>query len=92
MRIEKTNTYMEPVTFVDGHGFRTIVSLSTGGHALISEVHRLVNDRMPLDETMVFLCDPEGNVKDWSEIYCASSTSEALGGVDQWSLNLAASY
>ena len=92
MRIEKTNTYMEPVTFDDGHGFRTIVALSSGGHALISEVHRVVNGRMSLDETMVFLCDKEGNVTDWSEVFCASSTSEAMGCSDQWSLNLTSSY
>lgn len=84
MKITKTHTYMEPIEFDDGHGFRTIVELEAGNFALISEVHRKQFGLRSLDETLVFRCDADGTVTDWGEVFGASSTQEAIACVDAW--------
>jgi len=75
---------MAPETFPDGMGFKTIVKLADGRHALISEIHR--NTPYRLDETMVFICDSGGNVTDWGEIYGIreGTTADAISDVSRW--------
>jgi hypothetical protein len=72
---------MTPETFPDGVGFKTIVKLADGRHALISEIHR-----NRLDETMVFICDSGGKVTDWGEIYGIpeGTTADAISDVSRW--------
>ncbi len=75
---------MTPETFPDGVGFKTVVQLADGRHALISEIHR--NTPYRLDETMVFICDSGGKVTDWGEIYGIpeGTTADAISDVSRW--------
>lgn len=85
MQIAETLSFMTPVEFGDGIGFTTIVRLTTGRHALISEVRR-GEGVMRVDETMVFACDEVGNVSDWSELHCVryGTTADAIADVRMW--------
>ncbi len=84
-RIDRTISYMTPETFPDGVGCKTVVQLADGRHALISEIHRGTGYTR-LDETMVFLCDSDGKVTDWSEIYSVpeGTTADAISDVSRW--------
>ena len=84
-KIAKTISYMTPEEFGDGVGFKTIVQLADGRHALISEIHRGAGYTR-LDETMVFVCDSGGKVTDWGEIYGVpkGTTADAISDVSRW--------
>ena len=69
----KLLTWMAPVTFEDGHGFRTIVSPQDGYYVLISEVHR-----RGMDEALCFPCDSEGEPTRLIEITSGWDTPNAL--------------
>ena len=69
----KILTWMTPVTFPDGHGFRTIVSPQDGYYVLISEMHR-----RGTDETLCFPCDSNGEPIRLIEIASGWDTPNAL--------------
>ena len=69
----KILTWMVPVTFEDGHGFRTIVSPQDGYYVLISEIHRT-----RYDETLCFPCDRDGDCSSLAEIASGWDTAGAL--------------
>lgn len=81
--IRKTLVFMEPVEYHDGHGFRTVVESHQGAHFLISEVHRKLKP-MDLNETLIFSCDPAGNITGWTERYGADSTMDAIAEAHIW--------
>jgi len=68
----------QPSTFTDGTGRTAVVRNSGGEHFLISEVHRQLSPSTRVDETLVFPCDPEGNVTDWSEVFSGNSVESVL--------------
>jgi hypothetical protein len=68
----------QPSTFTDGTGRTAVVRNSSGEHFLVSEVHRTPAWGHRIDETLVFPCDPEGNVTDWSEVFSGSSVESVL--------------
>jgi hypothetical protein len=70
-------TYMVPVDYVDGKGFRTHVSPEPGCWLLISEVDR-VTPTSRIDETLVFPADETGEITSLSEMFSADSTPDAL--------------
>ncbi len=73
-------TWMTPVTFEDGHGFRTIVSPQDGYYVLISELHRA-----RYDETLCFPCDSGGEPIRLTEIASGWDTPDALANLkDCW--------
>jgi hypothetical protein len=77
-------SYMVPVDFGDGKGFRTHVSPEPGCWLLISEINR--SDGR-IDETLVFLADEEGGVTNLAEMFRAASTHDALQRIkDDWSV------
>lgn len=64
--------------FSDGTGRNAVVRNGSGQHFLVSEVHRQLSPTTRVDETLVFPCDPEGNVTEWSEVFCGHSIEDAL--------------
>ena len=77
-------SYMVPVDFGDGKGFRTHVSPEPGCWLLISEVNRCDGR---IDETLVFPADEEGGVSHLAEMFRAASTHDALQWVkDCWNV------
>jgi len=68
----------QPSNFTDGTGRTAVVRNSSGQHFLISEVHRSPMPGYRIDETMVFRSDAEGNVTEWSEVFCGHSIEDAL--------------
>ena len=64
--------------FDDGTGRTAVVRNSSGQHFLISEVHRTPMPGYRIDETMVFRCDPNGDVTDWGEVFVGSSIEAVL--------------
>ena len=68
----------QSITFNDGVGRNAIVRNGSGQHFLISEVHRTPMPGYRIDETMVFRSDAEGNVTEWSEVFCGHSIEDAL--------------
>ena len=68
----------QSITFHDGVGRNAIVRNASGQHFLISEVHRQFTPARRVDETMVFPCDAEGNVTQWSEVFVGDSIEDAL--------------
>ena len=68
----------QPSTFNDGVGRTAVVRNGSGQHFLISEVHRTPMPGYRIDETMVFRSDAEGNVTEWSEVFCGHSIEDAL--------------
>lgn len=68
----------QPNNFTDGVGRTAVVRNSSGQHFLISEVHRTPMPGYRIDETMVFRCDPNGDVTDWGEVFCGHSIEDAL--------------
>ena len=68
----------QSITFHDGVGRNAIVRNSSGQHFLISEVHRTPMPGYRIDETMVFRCDPNGDVTDWGEVFVGDSIEDAL--------------
>ena len=68
----------QPSNFTDGTGRTAVVRNSSGQHFLISEVHRTPMPGYRIDETMVFRSDAEGNVTEWSEVFCGHSIEDAL--------------
>ena len=77
-------TYMVPVNFDDGKGFRSHVSPEPGCWLVISEVHR-VSKYSTIDETLVFLADETGGITSLNEMFSAGSTPDALQRIkDGW--------
>lgn len=77
-------SYMVPVDFGDGAGFRTHVSPEPGCWLVISEINR--SDGR-IDETLVFPADEEGSVTVLAEMFRAASTQDALQWVkDCWNV------
>jgi hypothetical protein len=77
-------TYMVPVDFDDGKGFRSHVSPEPGCWLVISEVHR-VSKYSTIDETLVFPADEEGGVSCYTEMFSAEDTPDALQRIkDGW--------
>ena len=68
----------QPSNFTDGTGRTAVVRNSNGQHFLISEVHRNPMPGYRIDETMVFRCDPNGDVTDWGEVFVGSSIEAVL--------------
>ena len=68
----------QPSNFTDGTGRTAVVRNGSGQHFLISEVHRTPMPGYRIDETMVFRSDAEGNVTEWSEVFCGHSIEDAL--------------
>lgn len=68
----------QPSNFTDGTGRTAVVRNSNGQHFLISEVHRTPMPGYRIDETMVFRCDPNGDVTDWGEVFVGSSVEAVL--------------
>ncbi len=68
----------QPSNFDDGVGRTAVVRNGSGQHFLISEVHRQLAPGSRIDETLVFPCDAEGNVTEWSEVFCGDSVEDAL--------------
>ena len=68
----------QPSNFNDGVGRTAVVRNGSGQHFLISEVHRTPMPGYRIDETMVFRSDAEGNVTEWSEVFCGHSIEDAL--------------
>ena len=68
----------QSITFNDGVGRNAIVRNGSGQHFLISEVHRTPAPGHRVDETLVFPCDTEGNVTEWSEVFSGDSVEDAL--------------
>ena len=68
----------QPSNFTDGTGRTAVVRNGSGQHFLISEVHRSPFPGHRIDETMVFRCNSEGNVTEWSEVFCGHSIEDAL--------------
>jgi hypothetical protein len=64
--------------FSDGTGRNAVVRNGSGQHFLVSEVHRQLSPSTRVDETLVFRCDPEGNVTQWSEVFVGDSIEDAL--------------
>jgi len=78
-------SYMVPVDYDDGKGFRTHVSPQPGCWLLISEVDRHLEHGGRIDETLVFPADEEGMVACFTEMFSASSTPDALQRIkDGW--------
>jgi len=67
----------QPSTFPDGVGRNAVVRNGSGQHFLVSEVHR-GQGLTRIDETMVFRCSPDGEVTQWSEVWCGDSVEDAL--------------
>lgn len=70
--IKKFITYKEPITFEchDGLGgiiFRSHVIMSDDQHLLISDTQRGKGFER-IDETLVFMCDENGEVSGWSQV------------------------
>jgi hypothetical protein len=77
-------TYMVPVNFDDGKGFRSHVSPEPGCWLVISEVHR-VSKYSTIDETLVFPADETGGITSLNEMFSAGSTPDALQRIkDGW--------
>ena len=77
-------TYMAPIDFDDGRGFRSHVSPQPGCWLVISEVYR-VSKYSTIDETLVFPANEEGEVSCFTEMFSASSTPDALQRIkDGW--------
>jgi hypothetical protein len=77
-------TYMVPVNFDDGKGFRSHVSPEPGCWLVISEVDR-VTPYARIDETLVFPADEEGGITSLNEMFSAGSTPDALQRIkDGW--------
>jgi len=77
-------TYMVPLDFDDGKGFRSHVSPQPGCWLVISEVHR-VTPYTRIDETLVFPADEAGEITCFTEMFSASSTPDALQRIkDGW--------
>jgi hypothetical protein len=77
-------TYMVPVNYDDGKGFRSHVSPEPGCWLVISEVDR-VTPISRIDETLVFLADETGGITSLSEMFSADSTPDALQRIkDGW--------
>ena len=77
-------TYMVPVNFDDGKGFRSHVSPEPGCWLVISEVDR-VTPTSRIDETLVFLADETGGITSLNEMFSAGSTPDALQRIkDGW--------
>lgn len=70
-------TYMVPIDFEDGRGFRSHVSPEPGCWLLISEVKRQ-SQFSRIDETLVFPADGEGAVVNYTELFSAEDTPDAL--------------
>ena len=68
----------QPSNFTDGTGRTAVVRNGSGQHFLISEVHRSPFPGHRIDETMVFRCNSEGNVTEWTEVFCGHSIEDAL--------------
>ena len=68
----------QPSNFTDGTGRTAVVRNGSGQHFLISEVHRTPMPGYRIDETMVFRSDAEGNVTEWSEVFCGHYIEDAL--------------
>lgn len=68
----------QPSTFNDGVGRTAVVRNSSGQHFFISEVHRQLSPTTRVDETLVFPCDAEGFVTEWSEVFYGHSIEDAL--------------
>lgn len=68
----------QPNNFNDGTGRTAVVCNGSGQHFLISEVHRTPMPGYHIDETMVFRCDSEGTVTQWSEVFVGDSIEDAL--------------
>ena len=82
MRIEQTISFMDPVEYGDGNGFRTLIRVVGGDHYLISEVHR-----EHIDEVMVFPCSETGDITDWGEVHGirGGTTEDAISAIGSWS-------
>ena len=81
-------TYMVPVNFDDGKGFRSHVSPEPGCWLVISEVHR-VSKYSTIDETLVFPADETGEITSLSEMFSADSTPDALQRIkDGWDVEV----
>lgn len=73
MMIDKFVSFKEPIILEDRSGikggivFRTHVITTDGKHLLISDACH-GNGIYAVDETLVFECDEEGTVTDWTEV------------------------
>ncbi len=77
-------SYMVPVDYNDGTGFRSHVSPQPGYWLLISEVNR-VTPIWRINETLVFPADETGEITSLSEMFSADSTPDALQRIkDGW--------
>ena len=77
-------TYMVPINYDDGTGFRSHVSPQPGCWLVISEVDR-VSPFARIDETLVFPADETGEITSLSEMFSADSTPDALQRIkDGW--------
>ena len=70
-------TYMVPVDYDDGKGFRSHVSPEPGCWLVISEVDR-VTPHARIDETLVFPADEEGEITSYTDLLSAYDTPDAL--------------
>ena len=66
------------IKFDDGHGRQTHVRTASGKNFLVSEVHRALVIGRRIDETLVFPCDTNGQVTDYSEVFSGYSTEDVL--------------
>ena len=80
-------TYMVPIDFDDGKGFRTHVSPEAGCWLVISEIDRHLVTGQHLDETLVFPADGDGEIISYTEMFSAQDTPSALQRIrDEWSI------
>ena len=76
-------TYMVPGEINDGISFRSIVSPAPGYHLLVSQVKHGVG-AMKIDETLVFRCDVDGNITNWTEMFSGYDTPDAINQIERY--------
>ena len=92
--IDKFITYKEPHVIEDeddrkgGIIFRTVARLTDGKHVVISDANH-GEGMFLIDETLVFECDEEGTVKNWTELTGGRGirTDEVIRMLNQEELN-----
>lgn len=77
-------SYMVPLDFDDGTGFRTHVSPEPGCWLVISEIDRHLVTGQHLDETLVFPADGSGEITCYTEMFSADGTPDALQRIKDW--------
>jgi hypothetical protein len=71
---------MQFISNLNGSGYKTLW-YHDGIYYYVSSVH---NPTIPISETMVFYCDKDGNVSNWSELYVCEYTEDHQSVMEQF--------